>query len=279
MHHPSQAANRSPSDSLLLAADVGNSRTKFGFFAHSGQGTTTELPECLETWAVPHQQPIPWPEIVCWAADRPEAGVTGLVAGANPGGVARVVTTWPGEGWQPPQVIVDPATFPLEVSLEAPDKVGIDRLLNAVAANVIRPAGRPCVIVDAGTATTVDSLSPAGAFEGGAILPGFELTARALHQYTALLPFITIDELVEESHEPLGTNTREALRSGLFWGQLGAIRELIDRLAERWDQPPYVLLTGGGAALPAPHLAGAVWKPHLALQGLAIVARHCAPAG
>jgi type III pantothenate kinase len=151
-------------------------------------------------------------------------------------------------------------------------KVGIDRLLNAVAANILRPEGRPAILVDTGTATTVDYITAQGAFAGGAILPGFELSARALHDYTALLPLVSIDELATGLHEPVGTNTRQALRSGLFWGQLGAVRELIGRLHDRSAAPPFLLLTGGGASLLAAHLPEARLEPHLALQGLKHVA-------
>jgi type III pantothenate kinase len=150
-------------------------------------------------------------------------------------------------------------------------RVGVDRLLNAVAANVIRPAARPAVIVDTGTATTVDLVNTDGAFEGGAILPGFELCARALHDYTALLPLLSIEELAGEPREPLGRNTRAALRSGLFWGQLGAVKELIERLTPVRTEP-LVLLTGGGAVLLASHFPEARWEPHLSLQGLVVMA-------
>jgi type III pantothenate kinase len=148
----------------------------------------------------------------------------------------------------------------------------MDRILKAVACNVIRPPDQPALVIDTGTATCVDAISTDGAFEGGAILPGFELCARALHQYTALLPYISVDELVEESHEPLGHGTREALRSGLVWGQVGAIKELVQRLSQRWETDPLLLLTGGGAPLLTAHLAGALWQPQLSLQGLAVVA-------
>ncbi len=205
-------------------------------------------------------------------------------------------------------MISDPTKLPIASRLIHPRRVGIDRVLNAVAANVVRPAGRPAVIVDTGTATTVDLVAADGAFEGGAILPGFELCARALHFYTALLPQISIEELATQSCDPLGRETRAALRSGLFWGQLGAVKELIARLggpAEAgWDKAasaagpptedshssmvglrspsracpalrddaPLVLLTGGGAPLLAPQLASARWEPGLSLQGLVLSA-------
>jgi type III pantothenate kinase len=260
-------------ESSILDADVGNSRTKFGLFAAGDPSAHNELPLCLQSWAVSHQGSIPWEEIRRVARAQNCGPFHGLVAGANPDGVKQVLATWPINANPVPRVIDVASALPLKVHLESPNKVGIDRLLNAVAANVVRSAGQPCVIVDTGTATTVDAVDPDGAFEGGSILPGFELSARALHQYTALLPYISIEELVEQSHEPLGTNTREALRSGLFWGQVGAIRELIAQLSGRWKRNPLVILTGGGAGLAAPQFPEARFEPHLSLQGL-VIASH-----
>ena len=80
--------------------------------------------------------------------------------------------------------------LPLEVRLERPDMVGIDRLVDAVAVNRLRDAGRPAVIVDVGTAITVDLVSADGAFLGGAILPGIQMSARAMHEFTDLLPLV-----------------------------------------------------------------------------------------
>ena len=82
--------------------------------------------------------------------------------------------------------------LPLRVELEKPDHVGIDRLLDAVAVNSRRAPGVPAVIIDAGSAVTVDLVDGAGAFRGGAILPGLRLMAKSLHDYTALLPLIEL---------------------------------------------------------------------------------------
>jgi type III pantothenate kinase len=139
-------------------------------------------------------------------------------------------------------------------------------------------------VVDCGTATTVDLVDETGAFRGGAILPGFELAAKSLHHYTAKLPFVPMDELLREPHDPLGTNTRAALRSGLFWGQVGAVRELCGRLgsllAERAElllaalagyfPETLVVLTGGGGELLHAELPGTRLEPHLSLQGLVL---------
>jgi type III pantothenate kinase len=261
----------------ILAVEVGNSRIKFGLFdKDNSRDSEHRLPRCLHDSAINVDDPVPWNEIRGWEAITSDNSVSGIVAGANPDGVNKVVSTWPSDEWEPPLVIHEPAGFPISVNLESLEKVGIDRLLNAVAANVVRPPETPVIIVDSGTATTVDLVSADGAFQGGAILPGLELASRSLHEYTALLPNILIEELVSEEHPPLGKDTRAAIRSGLFWGQVGAIKELRDQLSQSAihnQQFPMVLLTGGGAKLLAPHFQNANGEPFLALQGLVLVAR------
>ncbi len=266
-------------ESPLIAVDVGNSRVKFGLFdraacvAAAADAGRRALPRCRQSTALPVDAAIPWPEIRDWLDALNLTATDGIIAGANPVGVDRVMQTWPADDWPRPRLITNPDRFPLEVDLPEPSKIGIDRLLNSVAANVLRPETSPAIIVDCGTATTVDLVSPDGTFQGGAILPGFELTARALHEYTALLPRISVEELAASDRQPLGRNTRDALHSGLFWGQLGAIKELVARLAGQHPDP-FVLLTGGGASLLAPEMPGALLQPQLALQGLAMVSAH-----
>ncbi len=95
--------------------------------------------------------------------------------------------------------------------------VGIDRLVDAVAVNRLRDAGRPAVVVDVGSAITVDLVSRDGAFLGGAILPGIAMSARAIHEFTDLLPLVEMSELIAPP-PVLGTATAPAMESGLFWG-------------------------------------------------------------
>lgn len=255
----------------VLCVDVGNSRTKLGVFLSAMGQTASALPECVSDLAVPHGEPVVWASLRERFSLDGGAIVRGFISGSHPDGIAGLIDGWPTD-WPPPTVVNEVSRIPPAIRPQAPKNAGMDRILKAVACNVIRPPHRPALVIDTGTATCVDAISGDGAFEGGAILPGFELCARALHQYTALLPYITVDELVEEPHEPLGRGTREALRSGLLWGQVGAIKELAERLSQRWTTVPFLLLTGGGASLLAPHLPGALWKPQLSLQGLAVVA-------
>jgi type III pantothenate kinase len=264
---------------FIVCVDVGNSRTKFGLFGREASPPhRTSLPDCLAASAFAHGQCVNWDKLRRDFEVHRDDRVRGFITGSNPDGVAVIRDGWP-KDWTTPTALDDVLEFPLEIRLEKPNHAGIDRILNAVACNAIRPQNVPAVIIDTGTATTVDAISPDGAFEGGSILPGFELCARALHQYTALLPFVTVDEMCNESHEPLGTSTREALRSGLLWGQVGAIRELVKLLSARWSATPLVLLTGGGAPLAAPELPEARWEPCLSLQGLAVVVEHLSRVG
>ncbi len=149
--------------------------------------------------------------------------------------------------------------------------VGVDRLLDALAANALRGPGRPAVVVDVGTAITVDLLSAEGAFLGGAILPGIAMSARALHEFTDLLPLVDVSELAAPP-PPLGEETVAAMRAGLFWGAVGAVRQLIDQLAG--DTRPQVILTGGAGPAVAELLGpSAQLVPHLTLAGIALAAR------
>lgn len=256
----------------MFVIDAGNSRIKLGVLEPLCPGAS-ELPACRESRGVPCGTSID----VGLLCDLMEpSAMPGFISGSNPREIERIVRDWPSE-FPTPVVILDRGRFPLRIDVDYPDKVGIDRLLNAVAANAVRRAGQHAVIISSGTATTVDYVSAAGHFCGGAILPGFDLCARALHQYTALLPLIQMDSVLDSEIPPaeLGRNTQAAITSGLYWGHVGAVKELMQRLMLAGDPhvEPLILLTGGAAPLLEPHLPTIVrHEPHLSLQGLAFVA-------
>lgn len=136
--------------------------------------------------------------------------------------------------------------LPLRILVDAPERVGLDRLAAGVAVNALRDPERPAVFVDAGTAITVNLISADGAFQGGVILPGFSLTAKALSSGTDLLPLVTTDGQAEPP-AILGKSTETAIRSGIFWGSVGAVREIVHRLQDVCSGRPQVFVTGGDA--------------------------------
>jgi type III pantothenate kinase len=162
--------------------------------------------------------------------------------------------------------------LPLQTRLEHPDKAGIDRLLNAVAANARRPEGVPAVIVDAGSAVTVDYVDETGAFCGGAIFPGVRLMMHALNDYTALLPLVEVAQPVPSV--PCGITT-EAMQAGVFWAVAGGVQAVVDHLGKRGTNAAAVFLTGGDAALLRPGLQERIFPwPTMTLEGARLAAEH-----
>ena len=159
-------------------------------------------------------------------------------------------------------------TIPIGRQLDPEAIVGEDRLLNAAAAyDVLRQA---CVVIDAGTAITVDFVDGAGTFHGGAIAAGAQLMLDSLHRQAWLLPEVEFDRPVE----CIGHNTIEAMRAGVFHGLRGMARELAEHYAEKAGTFPAVLATGGDAALLFRDydLVDRV-VPDLTLMGLAVTLR------
>ncbi len=130
-----------------------------------------------------------------------------------------------------------------EIRLENPEEVGADRLLNAMAAHT-RYRG-PLVVVDFGTATTFDIVDADGAYLGGVIAPGINLSIEALHQAAARLPRIGIGR----PQSVIGRSTIPAMRSGIYWGYVGLIEGLLVRIEEEYGQPLKAIATGGLAPL------------------------------
>jgi type III pantothenate kinase len=163
---------------------------------------------------------------------------------------------------------------PLAIRVDAPERVGIDRLLGALAADRLRHRDRAAIVVDLGTAITVDFLAADGAFEGGAILPGIAMSARALAEQTDALPQTTFDRL-EQPPAPLGKSTVTAIESGLYWGAVGAIREIAAKISAGLDAPADFFITGGASPYLAELLRGSSsWTvrhvAHLVLAGIAL---------
>lgn len=133
--------------------------------------------------------------------------------------------------------------LPIETSVDNPLEVGTDRLVSAAAAfAVVEDA---VVVADFGTAVTIDLVDETGVFVGGTISPGFDMSAKALKDYTAALPQIRMDKPAS----PNGANTTEAIRSGLYYSAVGLLETICRKYAEQLGRWPQVIVTGGAAKL------------------------------
>jgi type III pantothenate kinase len=133
--------------------------------------------------------------------------------------------------------------FPIELSIDEPDKVGIDRVLAASAAYAV--VEHAVVVADFGTAVTIDLVDDRGVFCGGVIFPGFEMSANALHNDTVQLPKVT----VTKPQWPFGKNTVDAINAGLYYSAVSSLQEIVRRYAETLGTWPQTIITGSGAKL------------------------------
>jgi type III pantothenate kinase len=142
-----------------------------------------------------------------------------------------------------PLVIGDNAELGIEVRIEKPSEAGADRLVNAIGG--FMSYGGPLIIIDSGTATTFDVVGADGAFEGGVISPGVNLSMQALHTAAAKLPRVAI----QRPERIIGKDTVEAMQAGVFWGYIGLIEGLISRIKQDYGHPMKVIATGGIVSL------------------------------
>jgi type III pantothenate kinase len=254
--------NASPTD-FLLAVDIGNNQLKFGLMpAASGAA----WPEPRSVFKVARAG-WSWDGLQAWL---PAQRLTWCVATVHREAERRLAE-WVAEHRTGDRYrLLQNRVLPLEIRVEEPERVGSDRLLAALAAKTLRLPDRAAIVIDAGTAITVDLVSADGAFQGGVILPGLGLMARALARDTDLLPYV--EGSWNDAPPPVvGKSTVAAIRSGLYWGSVGAVCEVVRRMAAELNGDPQVFVAGGDAAKLQPFLpATAHIVPELVLSGIAL---------
>jgi type III pantothenate kinase len=144
-----------------------------------------------------------------------------------------------------PLVVGENADLGIEIRILKPSEAGADRLVNAIGAHVAYPGD--LLVIDSGTATTFDVVAGDGAFEGGVIAPGINLSMQALHDAAAQLPRVAIRR--PQANRVVGVDTVGAMQSGVFWGYIAMIEGLITRIKAEWGKPLTVIGTGGVASL------------------------------
>jgi type III pantothenate kinase len=219
----------------LVVINLGNSRLAVAPFRAG---------ELEEVTRVGVEDPADWAEPIrkAWAQVDGTENAAIVAASVNPkleaelervvGDVASRRVVWIGKDLE----------LPIKVLTDEPEQTGIDRVLNVAAA--YEQMGKACVVVDAGSAITVDACNDAGEFLGGAIAPGVRMQLDALHERTAKLP--RVDRLTVPEH-PFGNTTEQAILHGVYHGVRGMVKELAEHYATELGNWPELIATGGDA--------------------------------
>lgn len=256
---------------MLLAIDCGNTNTLFA--VHDGDDwraqwrTSTDSTRTADEFAV-------WLSQLLQLQNLTLKDITGcVISSVVPQSIFNLRNLSRRYFNAEPIVVGDPELdLGVTVNLSRPQDAGADRLVNALGCRVKYEGA--LLIVDSGTATTFDVVSAEGAFEGGVIAPGINLSMQALHKAAARLPRIAI----EKPQRVLGKDTVGAMQSGVFWGYIDLIDGLVERLKAEYGHPMTVIATGGvtslfdGAARTIDH-----YDPDVTIRGLLEVWRRNAP--
>lgn len=242
----------------LLVLNVGNSRIATGAFVSGELAKVVRMPvDNRSDWE--RQIAETWEKI----AGRENAAIVG--ASVNPlviEGLEAVVQKVSGKQivWVGKQI-----ELPIKVKTDSPAETGVDRVLNIAAA--YEQMEKACVVVDAGSAITIDLCNDAGEFLGGAIAPGAKMMLDAMHEKTAKLPAVQLEKV----SGAIGTNTAQAMLHGVYNGIRGMVREIVENYATELGTWPDVIVTGGDAKIlfDGWELVHAI-SPDLTLYGIAL---------
>ena len=227
----------------LIALDIGNTNISFGFFMQDKEELIQSMPN-TDLTTLAGLLKSSWARIPTARSSKEKKRDGVIVASSvNPRvaeAVADIVRVELGEKMY---LIGKDIPFSLNIAVDEPSRVGADRLVAAAAAYAV--VEEAVVVADFGTAITIDLVDDEGSFLGGVILPGFELSAKALNTGTALLPKID----VTRPDAPLGKNTRDAINCGIYWSAIATLQEITRRFAEHLGKWPKTVVTGRGAQL------------------------------
>ena len=252
----------------LIAIDIGNTTISIGLYLEGKEKSIEtidgdaceQLEECLKDY----WQQIP---VLASSKENKRDGVV-VVSSVKPSWtdkIEKIVKELLGEKIY---VMGDDIPLPIKLDMENPEKVGMDRIITASAAFAV--VEKAVVVADFGTAVTIDLVDDRGVFVGGAILPGFAVSSKALSDNTAKLPEI----VVKRPEYPFGKTTEEAINCGLYYAAIGALEEIIRRYSEVIGVWPETVITGSGAKVikdDCPFIGSYV--PNLVLQGIALAYR------
>jgi type III pantothenate kinase len=253
---------------LLLAIDVGNTNIVLGVFAGE---------QLQHSWRLATLRERTSDELGIWitqlfAHDGVETGrVRAIVMASVVPPLTRTMSEMVARYFKLKPLVVDGETNTgMPVLYENPSEVGADRIVNGIGAyeRYGRKQGRPVIVVDFGTATTFDAITARGEYLGGVICPGIQISSEALFQRAARLPRIDI----RKPKQVIGRTTVGSMESGLFYGYVGLVEGLVQRIRGELGSSAICISTGGLADVISPETS-AIQEvdPELTLHGLRIV--------
>jgi type III pantothenate kinase len=228
---------------MLLAIDAGNTNTVFAVFdgeTRKGEWrASTDARRTADEYAV-------WLTQLMALENLTRANIDAAIVANVVPATAYALRTLCRRYFNCTPLVVgeDGVELGITVKLPNPAEVGADRLVNAVAAHASYP-GVDKIVVDFGTATTFDVVDQSGGYAGGIIAPGPNLSLEALHMAAAKLPGIVI----KRPPKVIGDATVPAMQSGVYWGYVGLIEGLVQRIKAEFGLPMTVIATGGLSAL------------------------------
>jgi len=236
---------------MLLVIDVGNTNTVLGVFGpNTGAAGAGRYGELIAHWRVSTNKSQTVDEYGVlfrnlFAMNGIEVGaVQGIVISSVVPPLDSTLREVCERYFQIKPLFIEPGVKTgMPVHYDNPAEVGADRIVNGVAA--FEKFGGPCIVVDFGTATTFDVISPKGEYLGGVITPGIGISADALFERTARLPRVDI----RKPPSMIATNTVNSLQAGLYYGYLGLIDGILERLIAELGDDAKVVATGGLATL------------------------------
>jgi len=226
---------------MLLAVDCGNTNTVFSLW----DGTSfLGMWRTATDWRRTADQYFVWLDTLI-KQQKIEAEITDMIISSTVPRVVFNLRVLADRYFNTRPIVVGKpdCALPIDVRVDEGTIVGPDRLVNTVAGH--DKHGGDLIIVDFGTATTFDVVGSDGAYVGGVISPGVNLSLEALHQAAAALPHVDISR----PSSVVGTNTVDCMQSGVFWGYVGLVREVCARIKAERGVPMKVISTGGLAPL------------------------------
>jgi type III pantothenate kinase len=252
---------------MLLAVDVGNTNLVFALVDGSAIKTrwriATDPRRTADEYAV-------WLHQLLELEGYSKSDVTGVIIGTVVPRALHNLEVLSNKYFHVEPLIAGQgkAQWPLELDVDEPQNVGADRALNVIAAHAKYPG--ELILIDFGTATTFDVVSATGAYRGGIIAPGINLSLDALVSAAAKLPRIAIE--APDNPTVIGRTTQSQMLIGIYWGYVAMIEGLTERMKKEVGGPVKVIATGGLAALFDKHTnAFDAIEPDLTIQGLSLL--------